>query len=222
MIKKSRYILIVALSLYFGSEAIFAADSGKMTPDLALKELIDGNARYMQDVMSHADSNSQRREAVLKVQEPFAIILGCSDSRVSPEIIFDQGIGDLFVVRVAGNVLGPIVLDSIEYAAAYLKSSLILVLGHENCGAVKAVLAGKTKEIEAIAEFITPAVEIAKKEDSPVLENAIKLNVERMVSFLSESPVLKKIVQKGNLKIQGAYYDLDTGKVTLLPAFQAR
>ena len=92
-------------------------------------------------------------------QKPFAIILGCSDSRVSPEILFDQGIGDLFIVRVAGNVAGPVELDSIEYAALYLKSSLVLVLGHENCGAITAVLDGQTKEIEHVADLIAPAIQ---------------------------------------------------------------
>ncbi|HUD00945.1 MAG TPA: carbonic anhydrase, partial [Rhabdochlamydiaceae bacterium] len=118
-----------------------------LTPDKALETLMDGNQRFSQDKSLHSDRNSERRQELVSKQTPYAIILGCSDSRVAPEIVFDQGIGDLFIVRVAGNVVGPLELDSIEYSALYLHSSLVMVLGHESCGAIKAVLAGTTKDI---------------------------------------------------------------------------
>ena len=125
-----------------------------LTPDKALQTLREGNLRFIQNKSIHPNRADERRLETAKQQEPFAIILGCSDSRVSPEIVFDQGIGDLFVVRVAGNVVSPVILDSIEYSALYLHSSIIVVLGHENCGAVKAVLQGNTKDMEPVAELI--------------------------------------------------------------------
>jgi carbonic anhydrase len=111
-----------------------------MTCEMGLQRLKEGNQRYVEDKLIHPDRTSERREALQSKQQPFAIIVGCSDSRVAPEIVFDQGVGDLFIVRVAGNVVGPIELDSIEYAAEYLKSCLIVVMGHQNCGAVDAVM----------------------------------------------------------------------------------
>ena len=112
-----------------------------------IERLIEGNKRYVNDTLKHPNRTSERREAFLTHQTPFAIIVGCADSRVSPEILFDQGVSDLFVVRVAGNVVGPLELDSILYAATTLNSSTILVLGHENCGAVNAVITGSYQGI---------------------------------------------------------------------------
>lgn len=189
-----------------------------ISPEEALKRLLEGNQRYVNDVLEHPNHSLDRRQAISAKQSPFAIILGCADSRVSPEIIFDQGVGDLFVVRVAGNVIGPLEIDSIEYAARYLNSAVILVLGHESCGAVTAVTEGNTKEIEAIAELIQPAVREARRNFSPesLLTRAVKINALRMRSFLLDSPLLKKLVREKNLEIYAAYYHLHTGKVELL------
>src|ERR1700733_14101977 len=121
-----------------------------LTPDQALASLMEGNQRFSKDKSLHLDRTSERRQELISKQAPYAIIVGCSDSRVAPEIIFVQGMGDLFIVRVAGNVFGPLELESIEFAIFALKSVLILVLGHENCGAIKAVIQGKTEEIPAI------------------------------------------------------------------------
>ena len=186
------------------------------TPKQALQKLVEGNERYTKDLLSHSDSSLQRREAIASTQEPFAVILGCSDSRVPPEIIFDQGLGDLFVVRVAGNVVGPLELDSIEYATKYLKSSLILVLGHENCGAIKAVLAGQTQEIDQIALLIEPAVKECKKGKGPVLDQCIESNVRHVVKLIKEDPRISKYLLKGQVDVVGGYYDLNTGKVKIL------
>lgn len=184
------------------------------TPAQALKQLVEGNQRYMQGKVLHPDQSKERRERTIEIQKPFATILGCSDSRVSPEILFDQGIGDLFVVRVAGNVVGPVELDSIEYSVLYLGSSLILVMGHENCGAIKAVMAGTTKDIEAVASLITPALEM---HSGGSLEDAIRDNALHVTQQLQKSPALAKFIQQGRLAVRGAYYDFVSGKVELLP-----
>jgi carbonic anhydrase len=176
-----------------------------------------GNERYVKDALEHPNRTAERREAVACKQAPFAIIVGCSDSRVSPEILFDQGIGDLFVVRVAGNVIGSIELDSIDYAALVLKASVILVLGHESCGAVNAVLHGETSGMESIARLIHPAIEQEKKvKPHNMLESCIKKNAQNMKSYLLKTSILKKLVKEGKIEVHAAYYDLQTGVVELL------
>lgn len=188
-----------------------------MSPEVALKRLFEGNDRYVRDALEHPNRSQDRREAIVAKQSPFAIILGCADSRVSPEIIFDQGVGDLFVVRIAGNVIGPLELDSIEYAASYLNSVVVVVLGHENCGAVDAVIQGNTKEIEAVAQLIEPAVREARHSSSENLwTRAVKINALRMKKFLLDSPVLAKFVKEKKIEIHAAYYNLQTGRVELL------
>ncbi len=191
-----------------------------LTPQESLEKLKAGNVRYAEDHLLHGDQSSARREKISPLQEPFAVILGCSDSRVPPELIFDQGLGDLFVVRVAGNVVGPLELDSIEYSVKHLHSSLVVVLGHENCGAVTAVLEGKTDEIEEIALLIEPAVRSCEKEkgksDLPAVNLCVRANVRNVVSLLRKSPMLSKYLKENKIEVVGAYYDLDTGKVELL------
>ncbi len=185
-------------------------------PEKALERLLTGNQRYVENHLTTADLSAERRTTLTDIQEPFAVILGCSDSRVAPEILFDQGIGDLFVVRVAGNVVGPVVLDSIEYSALYLHSSLILVMGHQNCGAVAAVLKGTTKDIESVAALIKPAIDEAKTQPGDQLENAIKDNVHHMVQQLRASPSLAKLVAEKKLGIVGGYYDFRSGRVKII------
>ena len=208
----------ISLFLFFGS--LFGQE-GHFTPEAALKKLKEGNLRYANDELLHPRRDLVRRELTFSRQEPFAIILACSDSRVSPEILFDQGIGDLFIVRVAGNVVGPVELDSIEYAALYLHSSLIVVLGHENCGAVEAVLKGKTKDIETIAALIEPAIKQSAVEQGNRLENAIKDNVENVVSSLKSSPPLSRLISEKKLQVVGGYYNLRTGIVSFLKDFSS-
>lgn len=181
-----------------------------------LERLIEGNIRFIENKSLHPNRSLERREETAKKQEPIAIIVGCSDSRVAPEILFDQGIGDLFIVRVAGNVVGPIEIASIEYSALYLHSKLIVVLGHENCGAVHAVVEGKTQGIEPIASLIEPAVKMTAKTPGNHLENAIKKNVLLVVEQLQNNPLLKPIIEKEQLTIKGGYYNFHTGKVELL------
>ena len=178
---------------------------------------MQGNQRYIQDALQHPNRTPERREAVISKQEPFAVIIGCADSRVAPEILFDQGVGDLFVVRVAGNVVGPLELDSVEYAALYLHSSLILVLGHENCGAVNAVIQGTTQDIESIAVLIDPAVKTERAKQSPnLLEASIKQNALNMKAYLLSTPTIKKLVEAQKLTVHAGYYHLQTGAIQLL------
>lgn len=202
--------------LLFLLASVLPAISYSLTPGDALARLMQGNQRYVQDKLEHPDSTSYRRESLQNAQKPFAVILGCSDSRVSPEIIFDQGLGDLFVVRVAGNIVSPVVLDSIEYSAKYLGSVLIIVLGHENCGAVEAVMQGKTEDIEAIAKEILPAIQSCKIQQSS-LANCVKANVLSVVQQVEKYPALSKLIAQKQVNVIGAYYSFATGKVELLP-----
>ncbi|MGB7979068.1 MAG: carbonic anhydrase [Chlamydiales bacterium] len=188
-----------------------------MSPEQALQRLREGNGRYVRDELEHPDRDSERRMAIVANQSPFAIIVGCSDSRVSPEILFDQGIGDLFVVRVAGNVIGPLEIDSVDYAALYLGAACVVVMGHERCGAVQAVVTGQTKDIESIAKLIEPAVGEARQSGpDDLLARAVKNNAVRMREYLLESRVIKKLVQEKKIIVRAAYYNLATGAVEWL------
>ena len=195
-------------------------DEAAVSGDKALQKLMDGNNRYVSAQMSHPNQTPARRSEVIERQHPFAVIVGCSDSRVSPEIIFDQGLGDLFVIRLAGHVLNDAALGSIEYAVEHLGTRLIMVLGHDNCGAVTAAVKGGDipGHIGSIVKAIAPAVKKAKNQPGDLLENAIRENVAMVVDQLrSSSPLLAHLVKDGILKIIGAYYRLDDGKVTLVP-----
>jgi carbonic anhydrase len=187
------------------------------TEKSGLNRLIDGNNRYRKDALQHPNRTPERRESVACKQEPFAIIVGCSDSRVSPEIIFDQGVGDLFVIRVAGNVIGPLELDSIDYAALHLHSCIILILGHERCGAVNAVIQGTTQDIQSLSALIQPAVKEERKKKPPhLLEACIKTNALNMKNYLLTTNVVKKLISEKKLEVYAGYYDLDTGSVEIL------
>lgn len=191
--------------------SLLAISAFALTPDEALTRLLDGNKRYRKDEPHNRFAASQRREETLHKQTPFAVILGCSDSRVPPEIIFDQGVGDLFIVRVAGNVVGSVELDSIRYATQTLHSNLIFVMGHESCGAITAVLEGKTADIQAVADLVPPQV----KEEHNV-EKAVKANVRWVVNSLRKSSRFKKLIDEGKIAVQGAYYHFSSGEVELL------
>lgn len=193
-----------------------AMSANEMNPTQALKQLVEGNNRYKQEQLLHPNRSKEARICSASGQNPFAIILGCSDSRVSPEIIFDQGIGDLFVVRVAGNVVGPIELDSIEYSALYLKSSIIMVLGHQNCGAIQAVINGQTQDIEAVASLIAPSLALARTQQGSLVENTVKDNVLYVADTLRKSPTLAKLIQEKKIDVVGGYYDFQTGAVELI------
>ena len=167
-----------------------------------------------------AEQAAKRRGELTKSQHPFAAIVSCSDSRVPPEIVFDEGLGDLFVVRVAGNVMNDENLGSVEYAVDHLAVRLIVVLGHQRCGAVKAAkdtIAAKTEapaHIQSLVNAIRPAVEATVKGD---LEATVEANVKNVVQALrSSTPILKPKVDSGEVRVIGGYYSLDTGSVTFL------
>ncbi|NOZ95667.1 MAG: carbonic anhydrase [Acidobacteria bacterium] len=191
-----------------------------MSPEWALNLLTEGNERYCAGRATHPHQTLQRRESLAGGQSPFAVILTCSDSRVSPEILFDRGVGDLFVIRTAGNVVDDIGIGSIEYAVAHLGTSLVMVLGHTSCGAVTAAVQGGEAEghIGAIVEAIAPAVEAARggaNGEAGLLGKAINENVRKVVAQLSSSrPILADAVDQGHLLVIGGLYDIVTGKVT--------
>lgn len=186
-----------------------------------LSDLLDGNRRYASGAGLHPHQSAYRRAEILGGQQPFAAILTCSDSRVPPEIIFDCGLGDLFVIRVAGNVVDDVVLGSVEYAAKHLGVGLVMVLGHSRCGAVTAAVQGGQPHghIGSLTERIQPAVERAKAWGGDVVDAAITANVELAVTELCASqPILAQLVTEGNLLIVGARYELETGLVVVLDA----
>lgn len=185
----------------------------------SLQKLIEGNKRYIESkVICHEDWTA-KRAALAEGQNPFAVVVTCSDSRVPPEIIFDQSLGDLFVVRLAGNVVDDLAIGSIVYAVEALKANLIIVLGHEKCGAVDAAIKGlKFKnQIDDVIREIRPAVRETRKERSDVLEKTIKANVRNVEEKIKTSkPTLSKSFQEGKVKVIGGYYELESGKVEIL------
>jgi carbonic anhydrase len=186
-----------------------------LTPDTALAKLLAGNQRFASQKVRHPNQGVFRLQEVAKSQKPFAAILGCADSRVPVEILFDRGLGDLFTVRVAGNVATPEEIGSLEYAAL-LGTQVVLVLGHERCGAVTAALANKPVpgQIGKILDQIQPAIVATKGQPGDPLKNAIIANVNHQITTLKASPVLAKLIEADKLKIVGGYYDLDTGLVS--------
>ena len=192
----------------------------KVTADEALAELKSGNAYHVEHRYKHPHETSDRLRQLASGQNPHAEILSCSDSRVPPEIIFDRGLGDLFVVRVAGNVAADTELGSLEYGAEHLNIPLLVVLGHQHCGAVTAAVEGGEAEghVSALVNLLRPAVEKSRGLPGDAVENAVKANVEMVVKHLRTStPILAELVAHGKLRVVGAVYSLDTGKVTWLP-----
>jgi len=191
-----------------------------ITPDSALAELKDGNAHHAGHRYKHPHETAERLRQLASGQHPHAEVLSCADSRVPPEILFDQGLGDLFVVRVAGNVVSDTELGSLEYGAEHLHVPLLIVLGHQRCGAVTAAVEGGEVpgHISALTELLRPAVEKTRGMPGDRVENAVRANVEMVVKQLRTSgPVLEKLVSRGELKVVGAIYSLDTGQVNWLP-----
>ncbi len=179
----------------------------------ALERLEAGNRRFAASMAEHPDQSEALRMNLSHSQHPFAVVLTCSDSRVAPELIFDQGLGDLFVIRVAGNILDDAVIGSVEYAAAHLEAPLVYVLGHQRCGAVQAALGAQPEaHIRNIAAAIRPAVERARSLGGDLLDHAVRENVKLVAARLAASqPVLAKRVASQKLKIVGGYYHLSTG-----------
>jgi len=189
-----------------------------LTPAQALQQLVDGNNRFVDRKQQNPHQTPERLTEVAEGQQPFAAILGCADSRVPTEIVFDQGLGDIFVVRVAGNVATTEEIASQEFGTLVLGAKVLMVLGHARCGAVKAAIAGGEFPglIESLVQAIRPAVDESEGQPGDRLENAIKANVKMQMSRLHLSSVISKLIQEGKLNLVGGYYDLDTGKVSLI------
>ncbi|NJM73461.1 MAG: carbonic anhydrase [Scytonema sp. RU_4_4] len=189
-----------------------------LSPDVALQKLMEGNQRFVQHQPRHPDQSQIRLQEVAQAQHPFVTILSCADSRVPAEIIFDQGIGDIFDVRIAGNIATPEALGSIEYAVVLLGTPVLMVLGHERCGAVTAAVQNQALlgEIGSFVKAIKPAVEKVKDQSGDAVENAVVANVHYQIEQLKRSKLLTERLQSGKLKLVGGRYDLDTGTVSII------
>ncbi len=190
-----------------------------MTANQVLQLLMEGNDRYVDKKLTHQHQDSTRIHEIAAGQHPIAIVLGCSDSRVPPEVIFDQGLGDLFVIRVAGNVVDDVVLGSIEYAVSEFGVTLVIVLGHERCGAVTAAVnhLKVSGHVSALIRAIEPALSQIKAFDSDAIHAAVIANVCQTVDRIRTSePILSDLVKVEKVKIVGAQYDLDQGRVRLV------
>lgn len=188
-----------------------------MTNQEVIHRLKNGNARFVEDHLDGKLQNSSRREDLVSGQAPYAIVLSCADSRVVPELAFDAGLGELFTVRVAGNVANSSSIGSIEYAVAHCGTKVIVVMGHESCGAVTAAVAGGDNgyNINHLLSHITPA--IAASAEGATITDIVKKNAEMTVEELkNRSAIIKTAVDSGDVKIVAAYYNLDGGKVDFL------
>ena len=219
--KKTICSLGILLALSFNTTAVFAShDIENLSAKQAIKKLKDGNKRFTKFKSKHPDESKARRKEMLNGQHPFVIILSCSDSRVPPELIFDQGIGDIFEIRNAGNVLDDHVIGSIEYAVFHCGVKLIVIMGHQDCGAIAATLSGisETKYIKSLEDSIQPAVENCKKQGLEVnSDNVVKAHVIQDINeLLEQDSELVKYMKKHDVKIVPAYYHLDTGVVDFL------
>lgn len=233
MNKKLIYLTALALSTGSafaepGASMVFDADEqAALTPDAVLENLMAGNARYVAGELTQTENLSGQIAATVSGQYPQAIILACVDSRVPVEMVFDQGVGDIFVARVAGNVENVDILGSMEFAAAAAGSKLVMVLGHQSCGAVSGACDHvQMGNLTALLEKIEPAIqEVEKKhpgmkrssKNAQFVEHVVHTNVGRTVADIRrDSPVLAEMESRGKIKIVGAYYSLEDGSVSLV------
>lgn len=220
----NRLRLVLSLATAVVSAAVALAE---VTPDQAVAQLMQGHERYKSAKFKERDYTGQRDEQKAS-QHPYAIVLSCSDSRVPPEIIFDEDLGQLFVVRVAGNVIDSVTLGSVEYAAEHLHVPLVVVIGHTKCGAVTAALAGGkfSEPIGEIVRLIQPAAETAKaetREETRQLPLAVRDNVFcQMAACVKKSAALRELAAKGGVKVVGGIYDIETGVFQLYPEDAAK
>jgi len=208
------------------SGSLLAENAKKASPEEVLAELLEGNKRFSSGMLEHPRRSPEAFAALAEGQAPEAAIVGCADSRVSPELVFDQGVGDLFVVRVAGNTVsgkGPSLNGSLEFAVAELGVRLIMVLGHEACGAVKSAVAHIDANdelpgsIRGLVDLMRPAAASVRGKPGDKLQNAIEANVRENVKRLKTlDPILSEMVKSGDLKIVGGVYDLKSGLVRML------
>jgi carbonic anhydrase len=200
-----------------------------LEPALALRRLQEGNARFVNNLRSDALTSPVRRAEVADVQRPFAVILGCSDARVPAEIVFDQGLGDLFVIRIAGNVVAPSGIGSVEFAVERFGVQLVVVLGHSRCGAIDATLEAVSRPgqahspgIRSIVDRVRPSIEgllqtELARDRTRLWQEAVRANIRASVNQLRHgSEILERLVLAGRVEVAGAEYALDSGEVTFL------
>lgn len=216
---RSAVTIAAAGYLVAGSDLALAPQAraqATLTPAAALEELMAGNKRFASGkLIAHEQDLTILKQHTEEKQEPFAAVLSCADSRVPVELIFDQSLGHIFVTRLAGNVITPEIVGSLEYGAVVLGTKVILVMGHSNCGAVKATIQGKEVpgQISALFPHIRPAVDQVGSD----LEATTKANAKLQAGLLRQaSTVISGMVKSGNLRVQAGYYDLRTGSVTIL------
>lgn len=210
-----------AITAGLGSKLVFpdrAVAQDNMTPEQALKSLMDGNKRFVTEKRENPRRTLARLAEIAQTQKPFASILSCADSRVPAEIIFDQGFGDLFICRIAGNVATAEEIGSLEFGTLVLGSKVIMVMGHKRCGAVDATIKGAQVpgQIASLLDAIKPSLKNSENQRGDRLENATKANVLYQMEKLKSSPVISQLIEEGKLKVVGGYYDLDTGAVTMV------
>lgn len=210
--------IIFTLALLLLTTPTFASTIPNMPADAAIQKLKQGNERFVKMKLKHPDTTIERRLQISTYQHPFAAVLSCSDSRVPTEILFDQGLGDIFVIRNAGNVLDEHVIGSIEYAVHHLGVNLVVVLGHESCGAIGAAMSAEkdTPAIESIKKAIDPAICKCKKEGNYSYDSVIKTHAKLEVDDILKDEELSEYVKHRGVKIIPAYYNLETGKVEFL------
>jgi carbonic anhydrase len=213
-------LAIASLSLAATRAVIAAVHAATMPPAQALQLLLEGNQRFVAGKPEHPNQTPERRAEVAKGQHPFAAVLACSDSRTPPEIIFDRGLGDIFTVRVAGNVADKVVIESLDYSVKHLGVRVVMVLGHRRCGAVIAAVDGHEgtadQDVGPMLSELRPAVAASKAMPGDPVENAVRENVILVMKNLATSEELAALVKSGDLKIVGGIYDLDTGKIEML------
>jgi carbonic anhydrase len=221
MVRKSFFVSLILVASAALSFAFISPQQEQTDP--ALSKIMEGNKCFVSGHLAEKSIGEARRKELTAGQHPCAVVVTCSDSRVAPEMIFDQGLGDIFVVRVAGNVLDPVILGSIEYAAEHLHTPLLILMGHEKCGAVTAAVDAQGEpegNIGAIVKKILPAVKKARKQGGTkdeIVANAIRQNVfQSYEDMVKMSPVLKHMIAKGELKVVEALYHLGTGEVEIM------
>ncbi len=218
--KVSALLAIAAISIVTTRAVIAAVSAPTMSAEQGLQMLLDGNQRFVTGKLEHPNQTPDRRAEVAKGQHPFASVLACSDSRTPPEILFDRGLGDIFTVRVAGNVADKVVIESLDYSVKHLGVRVVMVLGHRRCGAVIAAVDGHEgtadQDVGPMLSELRPAVEASKGMAGDPVENAVRENVALVMKNLATSQELSAMVKSGELKIVGGIYDLDTGKIEML------
>jgi carbonic anhydrase len=197
------------------------SDSGGVHADEALTRLLDGNRRFAAGESTQASGPAllERRRTLVKNQKPIAVVVGCSDSRVTPELVFDVTLGEIFVVRTAGEAVDAVALGSVEFPIEYLGTRLIVVLGHQHCRAVSAAVSGAKErgDIPTVLKAILPAIEATKGESGDPIDKAVRANARDVAKRLQDTgPVIRPRVQAGEVKVVAAYYSLESGRVELL------